>query len=1565
MRVRNFVCTVLVGLSLVLSSVSPALAWERGQGRAAAAAAAGVASGGGLTEAVNMDLSSTTRSLSASALGLANTVNINVGGAVRSVGAGDVLTPAELMAVSQVMSGGIQSLKLGADGNAVRGRFTLSSDMAAQLTGLVIPVGVKLVQDFGALASLSFSGDLVNSGRIFAFSSSSAQTNAAFNAQNIFNQTTGVITSMAEGPMGRNSVPNLGMTLSAVDNLVNEGRIISAGDLNLSAGGTITNAGQAGRPPALMHAMGDMNVWSPNVVNSGAMASLNGNANFNTVTAVDMNINNLGGQILAPTGAINLRDANYVGAANTNLTGGDLISKTLNLNTGNGVTNVDVRQLTGVVNSTGYGAHISAATGDLLLGDLNLIDPTFYNASGNIQITGTVSASEAIAIIASGNITAGTNGKISATDGTNGKNITLIAGAVITPCDTCTNSSTLPSGGNAVPSGKTIFVDVENGAGANIDLSGSTQSTLIDASGTSTGGTITLAAVGDGASKGKITLPSSGSIVINGSAGKVVIVADAQSGTGITTGPILVNGAGGTITMATKPVATDNGSPLEFNADGSTVGNHYIIPGLPNEDSTAGIQLNRNVYAASNLNIFAGGDLLSLETLAIIASPNMNLTSVHGTVQGSSNPNALMVVASSLSGPGTLNLTGHAYANVRVVDTLTGDLVVVSDSSAGNLFGVVSQSGITLNDVSASAIQMQTYFGAILVAPNAQIAANYGIILSNLDTNGTILIGANASMTVLADKSDPGDIFIGVGGAIPFQPVFGSTPSNVLSSSSRGGHVFFGENGISASSPDNTIAADINNIIFDTGDLDASHISLGGGVHIETVSSYNPLLLSSLDLTDPATVNAILAGQANDGIGGHLITSGGIATGGTLVVEPSNLYEGIDALNIPQGVSVTFRGFHYYSPINIDLTASSTSASAVVNGIQHFDIGPKAIVNISSSNPGPVLTVGANGNIISDGHLVISASSDVLVNGLINGPGGVEIHANGNIRGEGSIFSHDVTLTALAGDIGSVVTPLNVASYVAPDYLFLIAQASGSVWLRNPVSGDKVLFSNDVSSSSAGSIFSLSAKGAVIAQMTTTAIASPVIILKTTGGNIGTSAIQPLAVVRAPGANNLILQASGSIYVSDQLCDDCENVHPIILSLDLTNSDAVSIITGYQAIGFLGGTLEISGGVATGGNLILGAINLVEPLTALNIPHGVTIEFTGFSESTNAVNVGLSSASNTGQAIVEGNGVFTDSPSGAVNISSTLGGPVLTLASTGQILGDGNLIINAGGAVLLNGSISAPQVTVNTTTPSNGNITVGGIIGAANGATIINASGSGRILRSLIGVVQGSSVTLTSSTGDIGSNVIPIQTSAGMLTLQTAGNVFVSESNGVVLGASTATGTLELATASDGSITVGANSSAGTIKLTADGSGVIDSSGNFTLAGTIVNLTSGDGDIGSSTTSIHTSAGTLILNTDGSAFVAETNSVILGASIAVDTIELTTANNGSITVGADSSAGTMKLTAHGNGSIDRSGNFTLTGTTVNLASTSGDIGSNATPILSFFTQSGRRFLRDGGIRMVA
>ena len=352
---------------------------------------------------LNLNLGSTQSSISAAILGLTKSININVGGVSQVVNSSSLLTPAEFAAASQVVSGSAQTLSIGASGNAIGGKLSLTSTLISQLSGLVIPQGVKLVDNFGSLGALQLSGNFVDSGKFIAMSSNPGVTNAVINANNIYVQAGGLLSSVG----GSQGAAGLSLTLNALNNLVNSGTITSSGSLNVAAGGTITNAlptGATGASP-VMQAANNVSLTSGTIVNTGLVNALAGNITLASLNNADLNINNAGGTLQALNGAINLQNANYSGTGNTNLNGGNVLSQALNINAGNGVADVNVGQLTGTVNAVGYGVHVMTATNDLQLGNINAIDPTFYNTPGSISLSGTINVSEDLTIVAAGSIT--------------------------------------------------------------------------------------------------------------------------------------------------------------------------------------------------------------------------------------------------------------------------------------------------------------------------------------------------------------------------------------------------------------------------------------------------------------------------------------------------------------------------------------------------------------------------------------------------------------------------------------------------------------------------------------------------------------------------------------------------------------------------------------------------------------------------------------------------------------------------------------------------------------------------------------------------------------------------------------------------------------------------------------------------------------------------------------------------------------------------------------------------------------------------------------------------------
>ncbi|HEY9793073.1 MAG TPA: hypothetical protein V6D22_21905 [Candidatus Obscuribacterales bacterium] len=459
--------------------------------------------------ATNVDLSSTLHNVAAPHSG-----TITVAGHAQSIQAGTLITPAELTALNQVTSSGRQTLLLGALGNAVGGKFSLSH-LGSGIGNLLIPNGVSGTGNFASLGGVfNLSGDLNNSGTLHAFSNSRAVNTAVISADNIFNNSTGVISSAL----------HVNLDLFALGDIINAGIIKSGGSLVLSAQGQIVNSSSASAPAAIsaVNAV-DLSALSGTIVNSGIISSL-----ANSINIVDamqtVNLNNTGGTLNAPAGKINVHDAAFTGAGNMTLTGGNWISKNINLYAGIGDIEASFGKVTGTVNSWAGSEHLTADTSTLKLGTNCLSgDPTFYNTGGDILIAGNISAGESLAILASGNITSGSAVAISAASPSGaGANITIIAGANLTAV--AGDGSTSSINGSSSSSGGAIM----NGAsatGGSVSLSANSSISSSATGGDNNAGNVVIGAFA-GTSEGSgmvnlsgVNISATGSNSASGSAG--------------------------------------------------------------------------------------------------------------------------------------------------------------------------------------------------------------------------------------------------------------------------------------------------------------------------------------------------------------------------------------------------------------------------------------------------------------------------------------------------------------------------------------------------------------------------------------------------------------------------------------------------------------------------------------------------------------------------------------------------------------------------------------------------------------------------------------------------------------------------------------------------------------------------------------------------------------------------------------------------------------------------------------------------------------------------------------
>lgn len=537
-----------------------------------------------LKSGLDLDLTSTQRniSLGKGLFGDVDSVQISIGNETKTVHAGSLVSAAEYVAVKQVLSDGSQKVVIDRSGRASGGEVNLeavaSDRTALRASSLVISEGVTTSGDFGRNSEFKLLGDLSNYGTLYAFSSDISKRSGAIRAHDINNYKGATIDS------------NVDLTLDASGNLNNFGTISSTGSLTLMAAGAVNN-----NKGGSIKATGDVNLQSDAINNKGSIESTGSNINLQGSTLALMNVDNNKGTLKALNGAINVRDASYSGTFDSYVDGGDLLSKEVNVNTGYGVANVYVNELTGVLNQYGTAAHIMASTDTLTLGTTCLTgDPTIYNAAGNINITADISVAENLVFVASGDILVADNVDIFAGNATRGFEMNFIAGADFVPTGGGSNSPTVPpltGAGGVDLSGKAS----KTGGGIIMGNNVTVTSRASDLSGNSNGdGILMVAFQGKTANAGKVDI-SGATIKTGGSGtgtnGSVFVLAAGTKGDVIKTGAVDATGGSDksngeglvgffTVDIITEQRVFDSNQPFTghviYDANGNNISNYRL-----------------------------------------------------------------------------------------------------------------------------------------------------------------------------------------------------------------------------------------------------------------------------------------------------------------------------------------------------------------------------------------------------------------------------------------------------------------------------------------------------------------------------------------------------------------------------------------------------------------------------------------------------------------------------------------------------------------------------------------------------------------------------------------------------------------------------------------------------------------------------------------------------------------------------------------------------------------------------------------------------------------------------
>lgn len=1046
----------------------------------------------------NLNLGATTKSVLAGGIAGFHPTAIRTGGAMQLVNSNSLLTPAQVLAVNQVLTSGQQNLLISGLGSAVGGSATISAGTNNTLSNMVIPHNVK-VTSLLTDNVLNITGNLTNAGALY-FAGNGQQLDV--NANNINNLAGGVMASLQAGQ---------NLTLHAVHNINNAGSISSGGNLTLSAGGTINNSGS-------LLANNNINLSSAigNYVNSGSITASTGNINIASATSsTATSIDGLGGTLSALMGSINVGSSLD---SKLNMSNGNYLSQALNLKGSN--IEVNVGDVTGTVNVSGCEAHFLSATENLSLGVWDVSGDPLISNTGNIDIsqTAALSGTEYV-ILAGGNITSNTdtftiNTSIGSTStakqggtvmlgaGVNYKSPTILGpsktggdillgnltGTVIntssakanTPGGAVTlfafaNPNDALVGGHVVLGSTTKIQTGGNGTGKNGDV-------LVVAGATSTASvplTVQVGAVdttGGAAGSGSIGLYTS-----TPNTGSKGITIDTTLGTvksGSFTGGALVNGAvsvGGSLT-------TNGGSVTVSSGKNAAGGNAITVNGAITTSSTTkaagNVSLTATGTTGSNINVTG-----NITALSQVQGGNVTVASPGSLTLQAINTGDISTNLAGAAGNVVLNAGGTGSKNISFIG-------ISASGTKGGLVEVVASGNITSNAASLGANQYNINSGGettgsagnVIVIAGVQSTLNGDGTLktSTVSSSGGDLVfsgqatavrssvaasntaGSAGSVTLAAEGVGTTAGKLNIGGSIE------AKGGQLSSAVGKSGNVF-----ISAGEASNaTTPVTVQVLAIDT----TNGTQAGGGdVTIKTGQIGDNLSYSASGTLTSGTINSGLDrnGAVSTGnistTGANIVSTG--STGGNVLIRAGRNVSASTAVSTGaiSTVSSTFGPGGLAGASNTGGSVIITSGIFGPNTNEDIVIGGNiSTTGFSSASTGGEVRLVAGTNLNLSGTTITTGTS-----GSGAGGGAVTLLAGSNLQA-GNITFKNISTTGIFGGAVEMIASGSISS----SFLGVQIDSSGAINNQNGNGGNVILVAGaSASTSTLGSVPTISISG--------------------------------------------------------------------------------------------------------------------------------------------------------------------------------------------------------------------------------------------------------------------------------------------------------------------------------------------------------------------------------------------------------------------------------------------------------------------------------------------------------
>ncbi|MDR3615253.1 MAG: hypothetical protein P4L53_16970 [Candidatus Obscuribacterales bacterium] len=1328
------------------------------------------------------------------------------GGTMVTINPGQHITPAQAVALDQIMSNGSQSLIVNGQGAATGGLVTLQEGSVAGVSALIVPTGVT-VDAVGYTASnpLNVTGPIHINGTLLNLEQSSSAT-AVLNASNISVSHSGSITDILPSNLSYlNAMSASGLTINAINNVLNQGSITSGGVLNINAGGSISNVSTGSTVATISAPTVNLTSQTGSFTNSGTIAATVSHLTINSPNTITFQ--NTGGNLSANAGNINFRDSSYAGSGGLTLTGGNLNAQNVNINSGTGAVEANVNGLGGLVNINADSAHVTAATANLDLGKMNLTgDPSFYNTTGNVTInTNLTYSGQALAVVAHGDVDFASNVTTISTAGATGGNITILAGANFT-------SSGFPQGNNDTSSTLTVLGGVPGGGAIN----GASLTSINSSATAGAGGNVNIVAYGGiNPTAGTVNL---GNAAINtvgstGSGNVTIIDGTQTAGNNLTVGSITTAGAvGGTGNITVGSATPTLGGPVTVAAGGNVVGTPWTMgSGLAGNVSTGAISANgANITleagsASTNGNIHVAGNITDTRSTAgnggvvTIDSGSSTAFSVGASTANSVTNNILanntaggtggQVIINQL-GTGGVTIANTGTINVGTTSGTGGTVDITAGTgafTATNATGTISAAGAGsvgsggAIDISAGSFALT---GGPLVLNANGTAAGSGaggqINLSATGTGSTITVGnaaGNIELNVNSGSTggNAGSVSVSTGGNLTVNSTTGIL-ANVLGAGAAG-------NGAT--------------IDLQAGKAGAGSLAITGSLNGSAGSGGGSGGTVSL-ISNSATAFNIDGGGANGISGTITANAGGVAGNAAGTVFVQNKGTGGINLSVPAAIAVNASAAGGNGGnVTLDagpgtLTLAAGTLNANATGPGSFNGGTITLNGNAIAIPGGAFTTSANGAGGGNGGVVTVTAATGNI-GVGTTAGNLIVSTTGGSAGSATGNGGTVNLTASTGNVtvsnpaafevgplglngnGSNIT-LSAGSTSAAGNLLVTGSLSAN-GIGTGAAGDITLFSNSTTAFTIGSAPGLNGvSGTVSASSGATATGASAGNVSIT--NAGTGGIT-LASDTAVAANAPIAGGNGG------------NISLLAPNGPVTLPNGTLSVNGTGATGN-GGTITITDNTLTAGTVAFSAnasgtgnggiisITSADP-AAKNIDAAdLSFSATGGSAGSAFGSGGSVTFINAGSVTVDPTAI-TDNPIG----TSGNGGTIKLASTSGDLLVTNSIQVNgvgggAGGTVSLSSNSASPFTVTNVTPGPNGVDGTVSATGSSGGNISLNNTGSGGVTLTSTSVLNnaatagnGGNLSITSSGGPINIPPGTFNVSAVGVTNGNGGNVTI------------------------------------------------------------------------------------------------------------------------------------------------------------------------------------------------